>query len=51
VSEQGLEAQNLEAALAKAHAVKQEHEADLLNKPNVVGVGVGLCLRGLQNPR
>jgi hypothetical protein len=46
VSEQGPEAQDLEAALARAHAVKQEHEADLLSKSNVVGVGVGLCMRG-----
>jgi hypothetical protein len=45
VSEQGLEEQDLEAALARAHAVKQDHEAELLRKPNVVGVGVGLCLR------
>jgi hypothetical protein len=46
VSEKDSEAQDLEAALARATAVKQEHEADLLRKPNVVGVGVGLCLRG-----
>jgi hypothetical protein len=29
-------------ALAHAHAVKERHERELLAKPNVVGVGIGL---------
>lgn len=37
---------NLDANIEKAQAVKQAHEAELLNMPNVVGVGVGLCMRG-----
>lgn len=31
-----------EAALERARAVARKHEADLLAKPNVIGVGVGL---------
>lgn len=30
-----------QAQLARARAVKIEHESELLTKPNVVGVGVG----------
>ena len=30
-----------QAALEKAQAVKRAHEAELLSKPNVVGVGTG----------
>ena len=37
---------SIEADFEKAQAVKRAHEAELLNKSNVVGVGVGLCMRG-----
>jgi hypothetical protein len=36
---------DLEAAYRRALAVKQAHEADLLGKANVLGVGVGLRQR------
>ncbi len=35
-----------EAAVERAQAVKRAHEAELLSKPNVVGVGVGLRKKG-----
>ncbi len=35
-----------ERELAHVRAVKTTHEAELLRKPNVVGVGVGLRSRG-----
>jgi len=34
--------QNNQTAFEQAKAVKQAHEQELLAKPNVVGVGVGL---------
>lgn len=34
--------QNKQTAYEQARAVKQAHEQELLAKPNVVGVGVGL---------
>jgi len=37
-----------EAALARVQAVKSAHEAELLRKANVVGVGIGLRQRGGQ---
>ncbi|MGD8815401.1 MAG: hypothetical protein PVI78_13090 [Anaerolineales bacterium] len=37
--------EDLETAITKAQAVKQAYETELLRKSNVVGVGVGLCLR------
>jgi len=46
VSEDDLVQTNLEANIEKAQAVKQAHEAELLNMPNVVGIGVGLRMRG-----
>jgi len=46
VSEGDLAQTNLEANIEKAQAVKQAHEAELLNMANVVGIGVGLCMRG-----
>ena len=36
----------MEADFEEAQAVRRAHEAELLSKPNVVGVGVGLCMRG-----
>lgn len=39
---------DMDAALAQAQAVKQRHEAGLLKKKNVVGVGVGFKHRGGQ---
>lgn len=36
---------HLEAAIERAKSVKREHEAELLSKANVVGVGVGLRLQ------
>jgi hypothetical protein len=35
-----------EQMIQHAQAVKRQHEADLLRKPNVVGVGVGFRTRG-----
>jgi predicted nucleotidyltransferase len=32
-------------ALARAKRVRAEHERDLLSKPNVVGVGIGMVRR------
>jgi hypothetical protein len=46
VSEGDLAQTNLEANVEKAQAVKQAHEAELLKMANVVGIGVGLCMRG-----
>jgi len=46
VSEDDIVQTNLEANIEKAQAVKQAHEAELLNMPNVVGIGVGLRMRG-----
>jgi hypothetical protein len=39
---------DFEASLNHAQAVKQRHEAQLLTKKNVVGVGVGFKQRGGQ---
>lgn len=36
---------NLEADIERAKSVKREHEAELMSKANVVGVGVGLRLQ------
>ncbi|MEX0788324.1 MAG: hypothetical protein WD906_01870 [Anaerolineales bacterium] len=33
-------------ATERARRVRSDHEADLLSKPNVVGVGIGLVRRG-----
>jgi hypothetical protein len=35
-----------EAEFARAQDVRQAHEAELMNRANVVGVGVGLRTRG-----
>ncbi|HZY45865.1 MAG TPA: hypothetical protein VFF70_14085 [Anaerolineae bacterium] len=35
-----------EQMIQHAQAVKRQHEADLLRKPNVVGVGIGFRTRG-----
>jgi hypothetical protein len=35
-----------QAAFEKAQAVKRAHQGELMSKPNVVGVGVGLLKRG-----
>jgi hypothetical protein len=40
--ESGRGQSDVQALAARAQAVKQAHEAELLSKPNVVGVGVGL---------
>ena len=32
--------------LERLRVVKEQHEADLMQKPNVVGVGIGLRQRG-----
>lgn len=37
---------DFEVDFEKAQSVKRAHEARLLNKSNVIGVGVGLCMRG-----
>jgi len=34
-----------EITIAKIQTVKARHEADLLKKPNVVGVGIGLRMQ------
>jgi hypothetical protein len=34
--------------IARAQEVKRRHEAELLRKANVVGVGIGYCQRGGQ---
>ncbi|HQE93029.1 MAG TPA: hypothetical protein PLH19_09345 [Anaerolineae bacterium] len=36
---------NDETAMAEIQSVKERYEADLLKKPNVVGVGVGLRMQ------
>jgi len=35
-----------ESEFARAQSVRQAHEADLMSRANVVGVGVGLRTRG-----
>jgi len=35
-----------QAQLERARSIKQAHESELLNKPNVVGVGVGFRQTG-----
>lgn len=42
------EAPDLQARIERARQVKQTHEADLLSRPNVVGVGVGFKRVGNQ---
>jgi hypothetical protein len=44
VSQEGTE-------FARAQAVRQAHEADLMRRANVVGVGVGLRTRGGRRER
>jgi len=36
---------NLETEIERAKSIKRDHENELMSKANVVGVGVGLCLR------
>lgn len=43
---QDSESERLRQATAHAQAVAATHRAALMGKPNVVGVGVGLCRRG-----
>jgi hypothetical protein len=40
-----------ETTLERAQAVRQSHEAELLRRANVVGVGVGLRTRGGRRQR
>lgn len=40
-----------EAEFARAQTVRQAHEADLMGRANVVGVGVGLRTRGGRRER
>jgi hypothetical protein len=46
VSEEDPIRSSFEADLERAQAVKRAHQEELLSKSNVVGVGVGLCMRG-----
>lgn len=41
-----MDSQASDDALTRAKRVRAEHEADLLSKPNVIGVGIGLVRRG-----
>ncbi len=45
MSEEDLTPRSFAADFEKAQEVKRAHEEELLSKPNVVGVGVGLCMR------
>ena len=45
MSEEDPTRSSFEADLEKAQAVKRAHQEELLSKSNVVGVGVGLCMR------
>jgi len=40
-----------ESEFARAQSVRQAHEADLMSRANVVGVGVGLRTRGGRRER
>lgn len=40
-----MESQASDDALVRAKRVRAEHEEDLLSKPNVVGVGIGIVHR------
>jgi hypothetical protein len=46
VSEEDPNRSSFETDLEKAQAVKRAHQDELLRKSNVVGVGVGLCMKG-----
>jgi hypothetical protein len=45
VSQQAASPDALQAQFEQAQGVKRKYEAELLGKSNVVGVGVGLCMR------